>query len=191
MLWLSPPCATWLNFISRRSHGRSWENVLGAEEKAKVTQANRTATYISWLIVLAEAMGVYVAVEQPLASMLYRHPCMFQVLLAVSADRYVTSLGAFGAPTQKPLELYTTLPRDVCMRHLVRRGKRPRAGAQSTQLCLKRGRWVIANGDALSRSEIYPKGFARAIAATVAHVRDEVTPPIGARKTCRGSRVAR
>ena len=96
---------------------------------------------------------------------------------AISAERFVTFLAAFGASTMKPLEFRTTMPLDIVMRFLYR-GKfvaraclsgRESCGLVSKPLAVcckpKAGsghKWrkvVTGNRKALDESKAYPEMF--------------------------------
>eukprot|EP00959_Pyramimonas_sp_CCMP1952_P414790 8690565-Pyramimonas_sp.AAC.1 len=64
-------------------------------------------------MVLACARGVYSLLENPLGSALCRAPCVEAALNAAGARKVVTYLGGFGAPSLKPLGLFSTHPPEL------------------------------------------------------------------------------
>ena len=98
---MSPQCALWLSFISRATSARTDDDPCGDESSEKVLEANVCAVVLGWLLVLATTRDVYVI------PLLYSHPCFEAQLHMINAVRDVTYLGGFGAPSLKPVELYS------------------------------------------------------------------------------------
>eukprot|EP00959_Pyramimonas_sp_CCMP1952_P240067 5016899-Pyramimonas_sp.AAC.1 len=64
-------------------------------------------------MVVCFSRNVDVAIEQPINSILYHHPSMKAALETIGARRIIAYAGQFGAPSRKPLEIYTTLPENA------------------------------------------------------------------------------
>ena len=129
---------------------------------------------------------MYSLLENPLASALCRAPCVDAALSAASAQKLVTYLGGFGAPSLKPLGLFSNHPPDL-VRTLLRldiRASRRRLAAnasshrlfedaprtrgsrtRSTSTGWRSDVWV--NGKRLAASAVYPTDFAVAMCALV------------------------
>eukprot|EP00959_Pyramimonas_sp_CCMP1952_P148202 3100992-Pyramimonas_sp.AAC.2 len=142
----------------------------------------------SWMIFFAETRGVRVFVEQPANSMMYKHIAISSVLKLVEATRIITYLSAFGAPSLKPLECFTTLPDQRCApliadfrrskkalerkpnkAPLTQVTKRKHPGSSSKKGWAKDG-WVskVHKGQSLKASQTYPVAFCRKLASAVA-----------------------
>ncbi len=103
-------------------------------------------------------------------SLLYHHRCVLNTILMVGAQRRITCLGAFGAESQKRLELYVTHP---VYESIIRAGQESRKRALETgcplkPLTTKRGRWVTGKKKAMAESAAYPDEFCKAIVTMTA-----------------------
>eukprot|EP00959_Pyramimonas_sp_CCMP1952_P089198 1866140-Pyramimonas_sp.AAC.1 len=57
--------------------------------------------------------NVYACIEQPLNSILFYYPDMKMTLDTHGGRRCVTHAGYFGAPSRKPLEVFTAWPVEI------------------------------------------------------------------------------
>eukprot|EP00959_Pyramimonas_sp_CCMP1952_P459802 9478823-Pyramimonas_sp.AAC.1 len=117
---------------------------------------------MSWLLYFITLRGAFVAVEQPIRSLLFQAPWMATALGDCNCKRYVTNLGNFGGPTLKCLEIYTNMPGDIAASQLVRTGRKRRLTKRLTRRD-KMGR-TTGNRKPLSASQAYPTQFAAKIA---------------------------
>ena len=62
-------------------------------------------------------MHVYVVIEQPLTSLLFRYKPVFLALQKVGAQKISLQLGDFGAASAKPTALYGTAPWLQTLKH--------------------------------------------------------------------------
>ena len=130
---------------------------------------------------MLHGMKVRVVIEQPLNSFLYKVPSMLSALEATGAHGLVYFLGAFGAPTLKPIELYTTFS-VFNSRQLVRKAKAARSRAdwvRNTVVRLDRRLtpserpgwskegWVAGERSKQKTSQTYPCEFVDALAILV------------------------
>jgi hypothetical protein len=122
-------------------------------------------------------------------SLLYNFPGVSTALVMMGAQRYASSLGMFGHPSEKMVELYSTCPTDLMFRYLVRT-KRMWQSARKLKLSLdpnsvhtlahktKRGNaargngwfpgaWVRGRSDLLASSQTYPRQFCENVAELV------------------------
>ena len=126
----------------------------------------------AWLIVLAATRGVFFGVEQPLHSHFFKVDHVRSALDITGAQRLVTMLGAFGAGSLKPLEIWTTMPA-VMTQRLVRTAKQSRVRMnriEKHQLVIEQAgsrkrKWVTGNKDALKKSQAYPVEFCESFAS--------------------------
>ena len=174
-LWLCPDCKTWLSYMSRNTfkRGPSGAHTLGNDAHESVREANNTAVYSSWLIAVATFRAVYMAIEQPLNSLMYHHSPLLSTLLMVHARRLTPSLGAYGAASVKQLEIYSTLPEDLVGKYLSR-GKREctrrfaAEGVHVERLATRNGKWTTGVRKSMKASREYPAEFGNAIVAIMA-----------------------
>ena len=107
LLWLAPPCSSWV-FLSSSGHKRSAQNqYAGDQTRRDVQEANHVAAATGALIRLAAARGLEIIVEQPADSCLFKFGCIRKALAAAAATSVRTWLGAFSDnfACSKPLEL--------------------------------------------------------------------------------------
>ena len=103
---------------------------------------------------------------------MYAFPPMRSALSIVGAIRLVTYLGAFGAPSEKPLELMTTLP--AMMLPLLERTKHQahdRLHGAPVPLATVSATGSVEGNAELQASQAYPAEFAVALALLVARLR--------------------
>ena len=168
-LWLSPSCSSWLSYMSRFNFGRGSAGaaVLGNDSKPAVKEANTTALFTSWLIVLAHVRGVKFGYENPLNSLHFHHACVLSGLLITKARRLVTSAGAFGADTQKTLEFYHTFDDKHAKKYLkgtIRKAREClKARGNKKTLAVKKGKWTTGKRQAMRESQAYPEALAQGI----------------------------
>ena len=74
LLWAAPPCSSWV-WLSRGSSGRSAQNPMGSQKYANVRLANQQVARVALLILIAAVLhNARVMVEQPVSSLLAKHP---------------------------------------------------------------------------------------------------------------------
>ncbi|CAK0822493.1 unnamed protein product, partial [Prorocentrum cordatum] len=71
-VWLSPDCSSWLVFLTRNIYKRTLDNLKGDVTKAKTREDNACAEVTAYLAMMAAVRGAYIAVENPLASLLFK-----------------------------------------------------------------------------------------------------------------------
>lgn len=171
IVWCSPECRSFLSFLSRDAFLRLMDGftILGDWDKEPVRHGNMYAVFLSWLLFMATLRSVAWAWENPLNSLVWQMPCVSNLCTSCNASRIVTSLGSFGGRSQKTLEVYTTLPLDVCTTYLIRQGKRSR---EYTKLYSESSGWTNGARKRLKSSAAYPLEFAQAIARCA----DELSP---------------
>eukprot|EP00959_Pyramimonas_sp_CCMP1952_P460143 9479387-Pyramimonas_sp.AAC.1 len=108
-VWMSPECRTWLSYLSRNTYQRdAGDNILGTARTDTINEslndANATVIVTTWLMTFCGCQYVYVAIEQPLRSLMFKHPVMKLTLWMLDASRTTPALGAFGGSSAKPLE---------------------------------------------------------------------------------------
>ncbi len=160
-LWAAPVCSTW-GFISRLGTGRSLSNPAGDTNVTRVRNANQQVICVVMLAILAWYRGCHVWVEQPRCSLM-AHFSPFQELVAhVLPHRALTHLGAFGASSAKPLQLWSSSP-------AVHELARPKPKHSEQVLTRRDSRGVHGKRNALCASQAYPKRFGHAVAEVFQH----------------------
>ena len=129
------------------------------------------------MMTVACMRGLRITVEQPLNSMLYRIPSMASSIQICRLHRVVTWMGAWGADTMKPDEIFTDLrPHQICSIQRTRTEARARVGMQSRlvkettksatkQLSAKYNKkWVTGDKKMMKESARYPVKFSSSLA---------------------------
>ncbi len=129
-----------------------------------VRQGNLMATRTCLLLYLARARGCSWVVEQPRSSLLHCHPRFQQLFGTALVYRTHVVLGAYNAPTRKPLYL---LSNDPWIDSLSSR--LPKAGHMYQMKTYKAyvdhaGRKRVCGGKHLKASQTYPRKFGREVA---------------------------
>lgn len=127
LLWASPQCSSWLQFVSLANHKRGPKNLFwGNASRPDVCQGNAAAVCLAYLIGLATLRGVRVAVENPAGSFLWKFPVMAMRIKDARLRKYITYGGAFGWSTLKPFNIMTNVPAAIMRRIVVRTAKQAR-----------------------------------------------------------------
>jgi len=162
--WSGLVCTSWV-WIGRSQTGRNAKHPLGNEHKTMVAQGNGHMRRQVILSMLWELLGNEQVIEQPLSSIVDRVPLFCEMLRVCRLQRMTTWLGAFGAPTPKPLHLWSTCGFTDDLRR-----NRPcaRLGLLSTTVWDdgKRKR-VTGKRDELQQSSAYPDEFCKASSALI------------------------
>jgi len=108
LTWFGTQCSPFV-WLSSSQHGRKKANgFLGNTDKAFVKEGNSQMLVTATLFLLAYLVGNRPVLEQPQGSCLPKICPLSTVLRFAEAFRTVTHLGAFGASSAKPLQLYHT-----------------------------------------------------------------------------------
>lgn len=110
-------------------------------------------------MMVAHLLKIDYVIEQPTSSLMPSVPFLNTVFEVTAAVHVVTWLGAFGAPSPKPLALRGS---PAWLGAVIRR--RPSKGVCPIRLCRRKGKKVTGNRQALSASQAYPLDFGIAIA---------------------------
>ena len=109
LVWLGVPCSSWI-FCGRSNAGRYTWWIRGNEKLAYTRKHNEIADISASLAWLACCLGLVVVLEQPLTSELFSYPPMQRAIWDIGASRVQVWLDAFGATSQKPLQLWGNAP---------------------------------------------------------------------------------
>lgn len=78
LLWAGTPCSSW-TFLNRGTSGRSSERPLGNEQVPSVRLANEIVSKVVLLLIMAACRHAAWTTEQPISSLMDRHPRMLQL----------------------------------------------------------------------------------------------------------------
>ena len=92
---------------------------------------------------MTKMRGVYAVIENPIRSALFKVDSFKGALVSVSASRYTTCLGAFGATSLKPLELQSTVPDVYMAEYLVRSSSQGLMTLKYTSMIIKSFRQTL------------------------------------------------
>ena len=162
LLWLAPPCSSWV-FLSSSGHKRNARNqYAGDQTRQDVLEANHIAVVTAALIRLAASRSLEVVVEQPADSCLYKFHPVRQALAAAAAGAVRTWLGAFAENfvCSKPLEL-----RGNCLWLPALFRNKPCRGRASEEVYRVGLDGKVSGGRALSSTSEYPVEFGTAALA--------------------------
>ena len=173
LTWLGTPCSSWI-FLGRSNAGRyTW--LPQGDETREYTRAHNNLANISIdLAWLAFCLGLHVVIEQPLSSILFNYAPMQALIGNANLQRATVQLGGFGAASQKPLQLWGTVPWLLQLaQDSKQRQKSTKVGG--TPMCQRGAKLVSAkinsfgrkivhgNRSALKESSAYPPEFGRVV----------------------------
>jgi hypothetical protein len=105
LLWAAPVCSSWV-FMSRGSTGRTSVLPLGAATSTSAKQGNLLASRCAALAALAAGINVTWAFEQPMTSLMPRHPRMQSLWGAQTVWRASVAMSAYGARSVKRMYVW-------------------------------------------------------------------------------------
>ncbi|CAL1172971.1 unnamed protein product [Cladocopium goreaui] len=171
LLFFAPPCSTWV-FLSSPSTGRTWISPEGFRTRC-VLLANIFVMRMLYILWYAWQRGVYVAIEQPISSVLFDWAPVKRLLTFIGARKVTFPMGSYGAATMKYTTIWSTPPGISSLRRpLDVKQLREALARNATNLVRKtidkKGRRRVAGiKSELAKSANYPRGFGMAIAALV------------------------
>ena len=153
MLWAAPVCSSWV-WISRSRTGRSVRNAIGNVKHHSVRCANKMVDFTILLIMVAYARGVEVYLEQPCSSVTPHYPCVAALFSWITMYRLPTSLGNFGADSNKPVNIFTS-ESNRRVHHAIKHGGCTTAAERP--LCTRDAEGLVSGiKKALNNSQHYP-----------------------------------
>jgi hypothetical protein len=170
--WMSPCCSSWLSFVSRHTFKRSphGDDIFGDLSSSQVLEANACVQIMARLMFICAFRLVHVAVENPLASLIFHEPSVRAVSMMIGMERIVSCQGAFGAPSEKPLEIHSDVPN---LSAWVARSKRDAReafkGSDKEPIKLyKKGKWVDGRKADMKESSAYPLQMCQSMSGAIA-----------------------
>jgi hypothetical protein len=138
---------------------------------------NRIADFVAKSIITSHKLGLVVAVEQPLSSILPEHPAVRDALLQTGCQKYVFRLGNFGCSSPKPLQLWTTAPWAENLQALALEARAQPTFCEPTMtLATRRNGRVTGRREELAESAAYPLFFCECIAMLHKRFMDDLNP---------------
>ena len=113
LAWLGTPCSSFVvlrRAQSKRCESNQWLGVFVNREFVRL--GNAMGEISSMIFFIRYALSVWVVLEQPTSSCLPQMPSKSGVLHFSRAQRFSTFMGSFGGKSCKPLQLWSTLPRN-------------------------------------------------------------------------------
>jgi hypothetical protein len=172
-IWLGIVCSSWV-FMSRGSTGRHVNKILGVPW-ASVLTGNLMVSRAMLLLWLADSLGHFVTLKQPVSSLLPNHPRVQATIPYIPLFECHVFLGHFRAESRKLVALFSNrswlgaeLDRSRLQTWLPR--------SQNTyKLTTRDDGSVYTSGDkALKSTQTYPFGFGRAVALAYHYHIDEL-----------------
>ena len=157
-IWFGTKCSSFVSICLAGSQRSIDNQFFGDHSKAFVQEGNSLMMITAFLFVFGSALNHHVTLEQPL------NPIMKSVITFFSCKRCVTYLGAFGAPSMKPIQLISTRSLECLERDRPCNSSEPLASRGSN------GEYT-GKKNALKDSENYPVQFGRAVAKVFASQR--------------------
>ena len=108
LCWMGPPCSSFVILCLALSQRYDYNDWWGDTSREFVRRGNMHMQIAALFFLLACVLGLQVCLEQPSNSCMCQLPPMSSVLSFVRASKITTYLGAFGGPTQKPLQIWCT-----------------------------------------------------------------------------------
>lgn len=156
LVWFGTKCSSWVSLCVSCSR-RSEENMYHGDcDRPFVVEGNRLMMVTSLLYFLASCLGHFTTLEQPQSSTMVKNPWLQNVLVWVQAQKFTTYMGAFGASTCKPVQLWSTRSLDALLRD------KPSNSDESLASRDENGGYSGVQ-PALQESEVYPELFGVAV----------------------------
>ena len=163
-IFSAPVCSSWV-WMNRSTSGRHSALPAGNDDHFYVRMANIMVSRVCMLCWLALGCGKIWMIEQPRFSILECSRRMQELIQKTRVFRTTTSLGHFGAPTQKDIYLYSNYDRIDNVKHFAISGGAGDASKKlvRTKLDASGKQLVTGNPSELKDSQAYPPAFGRAI----------------------------
>ena len=158
--WLGTQCSSWVILCRKQSRRRTSNGFWGDEARAFVRDGNTQMVISSLLFFLASVLDNEPVMEQPANSCMPRARPLSTVLRFLGARRTGTWLGAFGADSPKPLQLWHIHPAFANLRR-----KKPTMNSDHVALVMQMGRAFTGRRNALKQSQAYPSEFGVVVAS--------------------------
>eukprot|EP00959_Pyramimonas_sp_CCMP1952_P361282 7566322-Pyramimonas_sp.AAC.1 len=155
-VWAAPQCSSWV-FVARSGTSRTKRKAAGDPGVRRVRDGNKMVVNLAGVLALAWCMGHDIFIEQP-SSSLMRHFEPFTTLITqVATAKCRTFLGAFGARTAKPIDIFSS-SKEVC-------ALKRKAPNNLPHLAITTSKGVNGKHKPLSSSQAYPCKFGAAVCA--------------------------
>ena len=181
-------CSTWI-FMSRSQYGRTRFCPLGrpiAQCAAEARRANQQVTRMALLTLLCWAKYGLFLLEQPLSSLMDRHPR----LASFPFDRLYCSsayMGSYGACSPKPSRLfsnvlYMCMQLETSLTHAEKQTiKAKNKDKEISKRVFKGGKWHTTGGKDLKQTGIYTEAFTKKVAESYSRWRTVHAPDLNSK----------
>ena len=164
LCWFGTKCSSFLGLCRKQSDRRESNGWVGNIHRPFVSEGNGMMHMSSLCYFLAWATKAIPALEQPTESSMGRVRPMRTVLEFIPNIRRTTTwLGAYGAPSPKPIQIWHCDEKLVALKR-----KRPESVKMPVRLCTETKRegkrTYSGNKKHLVASSAYPRDFGRAVA---------------------------
>lgn len=163
-MWLALPCSSFV-WLCKYSTGRSKDNPWGSPKSKSAVLGNALAHRSLLLSMLGHFTRCFFAAEQPTSSCFGQLPMVANFFVEIETVIIIFWLGAYGAPTKKPVRVWTNM-------HIMEeiRRKRPLTSGNVVLVTrkIKLGKMrVYGKKQALRLSAVYPQAFGQAVASQI------------------------
>lgn len=158
LLWLGTKCSSFVvlcRYQSQRYASNQW---LGDETRPWVREGNALMEVSSMIYLIAYLAGLLPVLEQPQSSVMSECYTLRSVLDFTASRQYITYMGAFNGPSQKPFQLWSPWQR---ISLLCRR--RPVDISCEDPLVRRHDGQFTGNKEQLVKSQAYTKEFGKAV----------------------------
>ena len=172
-------CSSWI-FLSRNSTGRKKSDIRGYISCLAVRQGNTQVARMALALLLLQVRGAGWVLEQPSSSIMYLHDAMQWLWHRQRWHTAVTSMGAFGGPTQKPTKLRSNkawigkMRKKPSVNDQVRFKELKVTTARQLEPHADGRKRVSGEAQGLKDSQIYPIGYAQHLLTTYVEASVEV-----------------
>lgn len=159
----APVCSTW-TWVNRYTSKRSDWRPLGCKNVPSVVEANIMVSRQILLLWIYTARKIYWVLEQPLNSLMEKHPRFLELASRICITRTSINMGDFGATSKKPSWIYSSHPFITELKEYAGTYGRKRPQTQIVKRYTdKNGKKCVQGGAALKASQHYPEGFGMAM----------------------------
>eukprot|EP00438_Fugacium_kawagutii_P007466 Skav236410 [mRNA] locus=scaffold7610:13607:14401:- [translate_table: standard] len=158
LAWFGTQCSSFVGLCVSNSMRGPVNAFLGDRSREFVQVGNSLMICTAFLLFLCRLCGITTCLEQPLNSCMPLCPVLSSVLHFTQSAKIVTYLGAFGGPSAKPIQIWTS---SAAFGHLVKAKPEGLDGGLVTKG--PNGSYT-GNKSALEESGVYPPQFGQEVA---------------------------
>lgn len=110
LAWFAVQCSSFVGLCVSSSRRAFSNDFMGDQSREFIRVGNALMICTAFLLFLCRLCNITTCLEQPLNSCLPKCPAMSSVLQFCQSAKFVTYVGAFGGPSAKPLQIWTSSP---------------------------------------------------------------------------------